>query len=189
MSDDLLGALPTMLPSLEEALSEAQRGLEPIPSSPLSLSDGLHPTIARLRAKRLKAEMKRAEREKRFRERTEKVRSERARGRNLHPMQKVEKRRKVNKKRVEKYRSDPRFRYRRWIDLANSAAKRSLPFEDWFFVMNRRMPFGKLALWQTRKTVSLWRKDPSQPYSLENLEDHVTIGKDRRYLWKKLKKL
>jgi hypothetical protein len=178
--------LPSYLPSLETALDEASKGIEEVPGAPLSISDGLHPTIARLRAKRLKAEMKKAERAKKKEERFQRGRKLTSQGRAWHPAQKRATVRKRSKKAKARYRQTLESRYSRWL-WVGGVKKEGMSLAEYVEVMGRFVPRSRLRLYETRQQVCLWRVDASKPWSLLNLSEWITIG-SKRFQWKKLRK-
>lgn len=171
------------LPSLSEALREAQEGLQrvlqdkPRPQ-PLG-EENIPESVRAIRAARAREQMLRAEKEQRRKERLLKLRKSKS-----HYMQR-------RKKQRDRHYATLWGFYDKWRRHTNNGDRSQMSFEDFSLIFNREAPYktgDPLYVFAQRVRCRIERKDTSKPWTLDNVQPYLIIN-GKKHRWGKLPKL
>lgn len=183
-ADGLMG-LPTSLPSEGDALKAVQELLGGTPVVTVLSDADLPLTVRLLREARLKREMHKAEVRKskeRWRQRTS--------GKKHWKYKKAVKDRSNEKYHRDHYRTSLEHRFSRWKRRGRTKLEGiEMTLEEFSFFWLRIDPKHQLPFYRVSERVTWKRVDTSLPWSIDNLDNSVKIGKGRKartLLWRTL---
>ena len=169
--------LPPMLSTLQTELEEASKALLGVvrPEEP----EKVPRTVLLMREARLQDQIRKAEKKRRDRHQKRKLRKLQGKRVPKHYQEKQAERRASR-------RQDPFLRYLRFCESPVEKGLRQMTYLEFLFVYCRVVPTDRREnLMHTRRLVRFLRKDPTQPWTVDNLQETVKV-QARYYQWRKL---